>query len=74
MMLIGYEESGTVIYKDPTTGLFTPNDDKGVQEIVDLCKVHKSDFKEAITSYAVHPGRDLKFSKNDKQRVKVICK
>ncbi|KAI5400558.1 hypothetical protein KIW84_065446 [Lathyrus oleraceus] len=39
---LGYEESGTVIYKDPTVGLFTLSDDKGAQEIVDLCKVHKS--------------------------------
>ncbi|KAI5439263.1 hypothetical protein KIW84_024877 [Lathyrus oleraceus] len=37
-----YEESGTVIYRDPTVGLFTLSDDKGAQEIVDLCKVHKS--------------------------------
>ncbi|XP_050915594.1 uncharacterized protein LOC127130666 [Lathyrus oleraceus] len=34
----------------------------------------KNDFKEAITSYAVQLGRDLRFSKNDKQRVRVICK
>ncbi|CAL5189304.1 unnamed protein product [Lathyrus oleraceus] len=39
---LGYEESGTVIYKDPTIGLFTLTDDKGTQEIVDLCMVHKS--------------------------------
>ncbi|KAI5439320.1 hypothetical protein KIW84_024917 [Lathyrus oleraceus] len=38
----GYEESGIVIYKDPTIGLFTLSDDKGTQKIVDLCKVHKS--------------------------------
>lgn len=39
---LGYEKSGTVIYKDPTVDLFTLSDDKGSQEIVDLCKVHKS--------------------------------
>ncbi|CAL5186959.1 unnamed protein product [Lathyrus oleraceus] len=39
---LGYEESGTVIYKDLTVGLFTFIDDKGAQEIVELCKVHKS--------------------------------
>ncbi|KAI5382979.1 hypothetical protein KIW84_070401 [Lathyrus oleraceus] len=39
---LGYEESGTVIYKDPKVGLFTLSDDKGDQEMVDLCKVHKS--------------------------------
>lgn len=39
---LGYEESGTVIYKDPTIGLFTLSDDKGAQDTVDLCKVHKS--------------------------------
>ncbi|KAI5410042.1 hypothetical protein KIW84_055499 [Lathyrus oleraceus] len=39
---LGYEESGTVIYKDPIVGLFTLSDDKGSQEIVYLCKVHES--------------------------------
>ncbi|KAI5435611.1 hypothetical protein KIW84_022138 [Lathyrus oleraceus] len=39
---LGYEEYGTVIYKDPTIGLFILSDDKGAQEIVDLRKVHKS--------------------------------
>ncbi|XP_058742069.1 uncharacterized protein LOC131614513 [Vicia villosa] len=34
----------------------------------------KDDFKEAITSYAVHNGRNLKFTKNDKVRVRVKCK
>ncbi|KAI5447377.1 hypothetical protein KIW84_015008 [Lathyrus oleraceus] len=33
---LGYEKSGTVIYKDPTVDLFTLSDDKGAQEIVDL--------------------------------------
>ncbi|KAI5405901.1 hypothetical protein KIW84_052595 [Lathyrus oleraceus] len=36
---LGYEESRTVIYKDPTVGLFTLSDDKGAQELVNLCKV-----------------------------------
>lgn len=39
---LGYEESGTVIYKYPIVGLFPLSDDKGAQEIVDSCKVHKS--------------------------------
>ncbi|XP_058746694.1 uncharacterized protein LOC131619636 [Vicia villosa] len=34
----------------------------------------KDDFKEAITSYAVHSGRNLKFTKNDNVRVRVKCK
>ncbi|XP_058765013.1 uncharacterized protein LOC131638472 [Vicia villosa] len=34
----------------------------------------KDDFKEAITSYDVHSGRNLKFTKNDKVRVRVKCK
>ncbi|KAI5444029.1 hypothetical protein KIW84_012590 [Lathyrus oleraceus] len=33
---LGYEESRTVIYKDPVVCLFTLSDDKGAQEIVDL--------------------------------------
>ncbi|XP_014519664.1 uncharacterized protein LOC106776700 [Vigna radiata var. radiata] len=33
----------------------------------------KEDFKEAIRSYAIHTGRDLKFVKNDKCRVRVRC-
>lgn len=33
-----------------------------------------NDFKEAITSYVVQSGRDLRFSRNDKQRVRVIYK
>lgn len=34
----------------------------------------KGDFKEAIISYAFQSGRKLKFSKNDKIRVRVRCK
>ncbi|XP_058755786.1 uncharacterized protein LOC131629000 [Vicia villosa] len=34
----------------------------------------KEDFKEAIVTYAVHSGRDLRFTKNDKIRVRVRCK
>ena len=30
----------------------------------------KSDIKDAITSYAVQNGRDLKLIKNDKKRVR----
>ncbi|XP_014499552.1 uncharacterized protein LOC106760653 [Vigna radiata var. radiata] len=33
----------------------------------------KEDFKEAIRNYAIHTGRDLKFVKNDKHRVRVRC-
>ncbi|KAI5390785.1 hypothetical protein KIW84_075898 [Lathyrus oleraceus] len=39
---LGYEESGKIIYNDPIVGLFTLSDDKCAQEMVDLCKVHKS--------------------------------
>ncbi|XP_027191068.1 uncharacterized protein [Cicer arietinum] len=34
----------------------------------------KEEFKEATTIYAIHNGRDLKFIKNDKLRVRVKCK
>ncbi|XP_058760393.1 uncharacterized protein LOC131633723 [Vicia villosa] len=34
----------------------------------------KEEFKEAVASYAVHNGRDLRFVKNDKTRVRVGCK
>nr|XP_027191059.1 uncharacterized protein LOC101498519 [Cicer arietinum] len=34
----------------------------------------KEEFKEAMTTYAIHNGRDLKFIKNDKLRVRVKCK
>ncbi|XP_058726261.1 uncharacterized protein LOC131597588 [Vicia villosa] len=34
----------------------------------------KDDFKEAIQTYSVQCGRALRFLKNDKQRVKVVCK
>ncbi|XP_058733729.1 uncharacterized protein LOC131605384 [Vicia villosa] len=34
----------------------------------------KDDFKEAITSYAVQSGRNMRFTKNDKVRVRVNCK
>lgn len=34
----------------------------------------KYDFKEAITSYAIQYGRNLKFIENDKIRVRVRCK
>ncbi|XP_052728489.1 uncharacterized protein LOC128195289 [Vigna angularis] len=33
----------------------------------------KEDFKDAIRRYAVQAGRDLKFVKNDKRRVRVRC-
>ena len=36
--------------------------------------VSKKAFQEAIRTYAVHFGRDLKFRKNDKRRVRVACK
>src|SRR4051812_5133009 len=32
------------------------------------------EFKEAIASYDVHNGRNLRFLKNDKTRVRVGCK
>ncbi|CAK8531545.1 unnamed protein product [Lathyrus sativus] len=38
---LGYEDAGTIIYKDPTFSLFTLTANKGSLEIVDLCKVHK---------------------------------
>ena len=34
----------------------------------------KEDFKYACRTYAVHYGRAIKFLKNDKTRVRVICK
>ena len=34
----------------------------------------KEDIKEAVTSYAVQSGRNLKYIKNDKIRVRVRCK
>lgn len=36
--------------------------------------VSKKAFQEAIRTYAVHFGRDLKFRKKDKRRVRVTCK
>jgi len=35
--------------------------------------VSKKALQEAIRTYAVHSGRDLKFRKNDKTRVRVTC-
>ena len=34
----------------------------------------KEEFKYACRTYVVHSGRALKFLKNDKKRVRVICK
>ncbi|XP_058776171.1 uncharacterized protein LOC131650482 [Vicia villosa] len=34
----------------------------------------REEFKEAVSSYAVHNGRDLRYLKNDKTRVRVGCK
>jgi len=36
--------------------------------------VSKQQFQEAIRTYVVHNGKDLKFRKNDKTRVRAICK
>lgn len=35
---------------------------------------YKNDFKEEITSYSVQSGKNLRYTKNDKIRVKVRCK
>ncbi|CAK8574720.1 unnamed protein product [Lathyrus sativus] len=34
----------------------------------------KQDFKNGIRTYAIHNGRNMKFKKNDKKRMRVICK
>ena len=34
----------------------------------------KDDFQEAVKTYYVHSGYALKFKKNDKERMRVICK
>lgn len=34
----------------------------------------KEDFKEAVRTYAIHSGRNLKFKKSDNKRMRVICK
>ena len=36
--------------------------------------VSKQQFQEGIRTYAVHNGKDIKFRKNDKTRVRAICK
>ncbi|XP_039687156.1 uncharacterized protein [Medicago truncatula] len=36
--------------------------------------VSKKEFQDAVRTFAVHSGRNLKFDKNDKRRVKVICR
>lgn len=38
---MGYEESGIVLYRDPTISMFTLSNVNGAQEIVDLWKIHK---------------------------------
>ncbi|KAI5426196.1 hypothetical protein KIW84_031865 [Lathyrus oleraceus] len=47
---LGYEESGTIIYKDPTIGLFTLSDDKCAKEIVDLCKDETDNITKVIVN------------------------
>jgi len=34
----------------------------------------KAEFHEGIRIYVIHDGNGLKFKKNDKQRMRVICK
>lgn len=34
----------------------------------------KKDFQDGMRTYDVHSAREIKFDKNDKRRVKVICK
>lgn len=34
----------------------------------------KKEFQDAVRTFTVHAARDLKFDKNDKRRVKVICR
>jgi len=33
----------------------------------------KKEFQDIVRTFVVHSGRDVKFDKNDKRRVKVIC-
>lgn len=33
----------------------------------------KEEFKEAVTIYSIHNGYDIKYAKNDKIRVRVVC-
>jgi len=35
--------------------------------------INKEHLKQAITTYAVHSGRNIGWVKNDKQRVRVKC-
>lgn len=34
----------------------------------------KEDFKEGVRTYVIHFGRNLKFNKNDNQKMRLICK
>jgi len=34
----------------------------------------KQDFIDAVRTYAIHSGRPIKFKKNDKVRVRAVCK
>jgi hypothetical protein len=36
--------------------------------------VSKKQFQDVVRTYAVHSGRDMKFRKSDKRRVRVTCK
>lgn len=47
---------------------------KNYEWVVGTYFVSKKAFQEAIRTYAIHSGRALKFKKNDKKRVRVICK
>ena len=39
----------------------------------DMLFITPKQFKEGITEYAIHGGWEIKFVKNDLQRVKAIC-
>lgn len=46
----GYKEVGTILYNNPTFGMLDLSDDKGAQDITNLCKVHMS-----VHIYVQHP-------------------
>ena len=66
------DEDGSTKSKFPTFKL--PSKMKDYKWEVGTYFASKQEFQDAMRTYAIHSGRQLKFKKSDKVRVRVACK
>lgn len=69
-----YDNDNGEIIKDAFVTFKLPNKMEDYKWEVWTYFATNDDFKEAIRTYVIHSGRNLKFKKNDKRRMRVKCK